>query len=356
MGMNCANNTTHVRGLCRSGFTLIEIVIAVGIIAILAGTVAPIAFREIQRAREEATYSELVTLRDGMLEFYEDTGRFPSEAEGLMALVNDPGTTGWSGPYVGSGEGDPTAEVTTDAWGTVYQYDLSPTTDPADAAQALVASAGSDRALTMGSIGNTWTLAGTGDDLHALVVAGPLERRKIRAAQQEMEVIGAAGRRFFGDQAAFPASTADLSDTYMDPGLSGGAYIDPWNTVYQLTVDTGGAQPPDWVIRSFGPNQIDNGGNGDDLTLNISSVPPARGTTQYRLEVAQLLLNQDPNLVLTGSWSATDRGALNLAATFDNDGWGREYQLNVNSRLIFSMGADGVAATTTDNVPVGAGP
>ncbi len=344
------------RGLGRTGFTLIEVVVAVAIIAILAGTVTPLVFREVQRAREEATYSELETLRDGMLEFYEDTGRFPSEAEGLLALVNDPTVVGWAGPYVGNGAGDPAVEVTTDAWGTVYQYDFGPTTNPAGAAQALVVSAGSDRSLTMGSIGNTWNLSVTGDDLHALVVAGPLERRKMRAAQAEMEAIGAAGRDFFGDQAAFPASTADLTDTYMDPGLNGGSYIDPWNTVYQMTVDTGGAQPPDLVIRSFGPNQVDNNGGGDDMTLNISSVPPARGTTRYRLEVAQLLLNQDPNLALTGNWAVTDRGALNLAATFDNDGWGREYQLNVNSRLIYSTGADGVAATTADNIPVGAGP
>jgi hypothetical protein len=110
------------------------------------------------------------------------------------------------------------------------------------------------------------------------------------------------------------------------------------------------------VIRCFGPDQTDDNGGDDDLTLNISSVPPARETTRYRLEVAQLILNKDPNLALTGNWATTDRAALSLAATFDNDGWGREYQINVNSRLIFSAGADGVATTMDDNIPVGAGP
>ncbi len=38
----------------RSGFTLIEIVIAVAIVAILAGSVAPLAFREVERACAEA--------------------------------------------------------------------------------------------------------------------------------------------------------------------------------------------------------------------------------------------------------------------------------------------------------------
>ncbi len=340
----------------RGGFTLIEIVIAVAIMAILAGAIAPVAFRQIQRAREEATNGELETLRTGMLEFYEDTGRFPSEGEGVMALVNDPGAVGWSGPYVGGGSGDPAVAVTTDAWGTIYQYDLNPTTNPAGAAQALVASAGSDRSLTMGSIGSTWTLAPAGDDLHTLVVAGPLERTKIRDAQKELEAVGDAGRRYFGDHAAFPFSSADISDVYMDPGLGGEAYIDPWNTAYEMTVDNTGPQPPDWIIRSFGPNRISNNGGGDDLTLNISSAPPARASTEYRLEVAQLLLNQDPYLVLTGNWAGNDRSALNMLAVFDNDGWGREYRLNVNSRMIYSTGADGVAATTMDNIPVGVGP
>jgi len=354
--MHCTKPANGNQKMHRSGFTLIEIVIAVAIVAIMAGSIAPFVFRNIERAREEATLRELAALRDGMLEFYEDTGRFPTELEGVMALVNDPTVTGWSGPYVGGESGDPAVEVTTDSWGNTYQYDLSPTTDPAGTAQAVVVSAGSDRTLNMGSVGNTWTLAAASDDLHALVVAGPLERAKIRDAQREMEVIGAAGRRYFADEAAFPASSANVTDSYMDPGLSGGAFVDPWNTAYQLTVDNTGLQPPDWVIRSFGPNQTDDTGGGDDLTLNISSVPPARQTTRYRLEVVQLILNKDPNLALSGNWASTDRGALNLVAAFDNDGWGREYQLNVNSRMVFSMGADGNAATTADNIPVGVGP
>ncbi len=354
--MRCTTPVAGNRNSHRSGFTLIEIVIAVAIVAIMAGSIAPFVFRNIERTREEATLHELAALRDGMLEFYEDTGRFPTELEGVMALVNDPTVTGWSGPYVGGEAGDPAVEVTTDSWGNTYQYDLSPTTDPTGAAEAVVVSAGNDRSLDMGSVGNTWTLSTPGDDLHALIVAGPLERSKIREAQREMEVIGDAGRRYFADEASFPASSADVTDSYMDQGIDGGAFVDPWNTNYQLTVDTGGLQPPDWVIRSFGPNQTDNSGGSDDVTLNISSVPPARETTQYRLEIVQLILNQDPNLVLTGNWATTDRSALSLVAAFDNDGWGQEYQLNVNSRMVFSMGADGNAATTADNIPVGVGP
>jgi len=143
---------------------------------------------------------------------------------------------------------------------------------------------------------------------------------------------------------------------YLDAGLDGGAFVDPWLTSYEMTISLVGSQPPYWILRSYGPDRADDSGAGDDITLTINSTPPARNTTMSRLEVAQLILNKDPNLALTGNWVLIDRSALNLLATFDNDGWGREYQLNVNSRLIFSMGPDGDALTVADNIPTGVGP
>ena len=340
----------------RSGFTLIEIVIAVAIMAIMAGTIAPMAFRKIEQAREEATLKELSFLRDGMLEFYEDTGRFPSEAEGLLALLTDPGVNGWSGPYVDGGGDEPTLAVTTDSWRNLYQYDLSPAVNPSGATQVLVVSAGVNQTLDMGSVGATWTLAAADDDLYVLVAPGPLERAKMHEAHRELDILGAAGRQYFANNAAFPNTSADISGAYLDPGLDGGAFVDPWLTNYEMTISLVGTQPPYWILRSYGPNRSDDGGAGDDMTLTINSTPPARNTTQSRLAVAQLILNQDPNLALSGSWALVDRSALNLVNVFDNDGWGREYQLNVNSRLIFSMGPDGDAATVVDNIPTGVGP
>jgi len=75
----------------RKGFTLIEIVISIAIVAIMAGAIAPLAFKELVRSREEATQKELDNLNTALVHFYEDTGRFPLENEGLAALVIDPG-------------------------------------------------------------------------------------------------------------------------------------------------------------------------------------------------------------------------------------------------------------------------
>lgn len=340
----------------RGGFTLMEIVVAVAIVAILAAAVTPLAYREITRAREEATLDELAALRQGLLDFYHDTGRFPSETEGLGALLTDPGAAGWRGPYVGGNSGVPLAETTTDAWGGTYLYDLQPTTVPAGAADVLVASGGGDGAVTFGAVGGAWTVDGNGDDLLSLVVAGPVNRDKLAACEAEMTAIAEAARRHFEDRAAFPTAAADLVDGYLDAGIAGEALTDPWRRAYAVVVDYTGANPPDFIVRSWGPNRADDGGGNDDISLNVSSLPPARKTTLYKLEIAQAALNLDSGLALTGNWTVADRAALNLATAFDTDGWGRAFRVNAASRTVFSAGADGNAATVADNLPAGVGP
>jgi len=184
-------------GSGRGGFTLIEIIIAVAIVAILAGTVTPLAFREYMRAREDATLAELATLEQALLAFYEDTGRLPTEAEGLAALVSDPGVTGWQGPYAAGDQDDPVTDVATDAFGDLYLYDLDPGTNPAGAADLVLASGGTDHTVTFGSVGGVWTLDTEGDDLLQLVSSGPVDRDKIVVGNSEMTLIAAAAGMLF---------------------------------------------------------------------------------------------------------------------------------------------------------------
>jgi len=62
--------------------------------------------------------------------FHSDCGRFPSQTEGLVALVRDPGVSNWGGPYVNLVKPDP--------WQTRYIYQT-------DGANARASSAGPDR-------------------------------------------------------------------------------------------------------------------------------------------------------------------------------------------------------------------
>ena len=335
------------------GFTLLEIVIAIAVVALMAGAITPLVFKELQRAKEDATVAELDAIKAGLEEFFADTGRFPSEAEGLQALVADPGVSGWSGPYVGGGNRNPSLEVASDAFGTDYLYDLAPTTNPPGVADVLVASGGSDQTVTFGSVGATWTVAGTGDDLLLLVSSGSLNRDKELLTQKRMEIIGEAARTYYRDNASWPATMNDLVDNYMDLGLASSAFTDAWNFAFAMTSD--GGTPPTLSITSRGPNQVDDSGTGDDLVLEISSIPPGRQTTLSRLEIAQAVLNADPTATLSGVWS-NDLAVLGLSPVLGQDGWGNAFQINTASRVVFSPGPDNDGSTTTDNLPKGIGP
>ncbi len=339
----------------HSGFTLIEIIIAIAIVAIMAGTIAPMAFKEMIKAREEATAKELGNLNAALVKFYEDTGRFPLEAEGLAALVTDPGLAGWQGPYLGTDGPDQETEVNTDSFSEAYVYDLDPATNPAGAADLILASSGADRIMTFGQLNGTWNLATDGDDLLTLVSAGQVNRDKLRQCEDEMNAIGEAAGQYFHDHASFPVGPGDLLDSYLDAGIRDDNYIDPWNTSYVFAQTGGSGSPVVFLVRSFGPDRSNDNGNDDDLTLNVSSVPHGRAASIQKLDIAQTVLNNNGSLALSGNW-ADDRAALGLDAAFDIDGWAQSFEINVSSRTVFSVGADGNAALTGDNLPSGVGP
>ena len=62
-------------------------------------------------------WREVDALTAALERFYADTGRFPTEEEGLVALVRDPDVPGWNGHYVNLIQPDP--------WRTPYRYTLT---------------------------------------------------------------------------------------------------------------------------------------------------------------------------------------------------------------------------------------
>jgi hypothetical protein len=313
------------------------------------------AYNQFKRARRDATLRELSTLTDGLVAFYEDTGRFPTEGEGLAVLVSNTGITGWQGPYVGDDHGAPVTAVTRDQFNNAYVYDVAPLTTPAGAADALIVSAGGDGAFTVGSLGSNWDLTLDEDDLLGVVCVGPVNREKTKSCVEEMEAIGDAAWNYYEDLSAFPGNLSQLATTYMDPGVGNEGFIDPWNQVYDLVVVTLGGMPPTLTVRSFGPDRTNDNGGDDDLDLAVSSIPPGRKSTLWRLAIAQTALNNQPSLVLSGSWG-NDRAALGLTSVFETDGWGRAIAINVAARTVYSPGPDGNAVLAADNLPAGVGP
>ena len=103
----------------RQGFTLIELMLVVVIIAALAAMVVPRLAGRSEEARVAAAKADINGNLSLALRLYEvDSGRYPSAEQGLQALMAKPSSppvpANWKGPYV--------EKMPIDPWGKVYIY------------------------------------------------------------------------------------------------------------------------------------------------------------------------------------------------------------------------------------------
>src|SRR5450759_145610 len=108
-----------VRGRWRGegGFTLIEILVVIAIIALIMSLVGPRVLNYIGESKVKAANIKKQSFGSALDLFNLDTGRYPSSAEGLTALVQSPGTIpAWNGPYLKGGL------LPNDPWGKSYVY------------------------------------------------------------------------------------------------------------------------------------------------------------------------------------------------------------------------------------------
>lgn len=62
----------------QSGFTLVEVIVVAGIIAILAGILVPLILKEIDEARISRAYGDIRSIASAMIVFKKDTGKWPN--------------------------------------------------------------------------------------------------------------------------------------------------------------------------------------------------------------------------------------------------------------------------------------
>ncbi|MEO1470869.1 MAG: type II secretion system major pseudopilin GspG [Pseudomonadota bacterium] len=100
-----------------AGLTLLELLVVVTILVLLSVAVGTVALNYLGGARVDAARLQITQIEAGLDLYRLDFGRYPSEAEGLGALIEPPaGAEAWNGPYIRK------AEALTDPWGSDFVY------------------------------------------------------------------------------------------------------------------------------------------------------------------------------------------------------------------------------------------
>jgi general secretion pathway protein G len=100
----------------QGGFTLLELLVVVAIIALLAGYVGPRYFAQLGKSQSKVALSQIQAFGKALDQYRLDVGHYPTTDQGLQALLKGPsGEARWQGPYLQK-------DVPQDPWGRGYVY------------------------------------------------------------------------------------------------------------------------------------------------------------------------------------------------------------------------------------------
>jgi general secretion pathway protein G len=103
----------------QAGFTLIEMLVVLGILAVLATFTAPQVLRYLGQSRVETARVQLAAITTALELYALDNGNYPPRDVGLIALLRQPSDSPrWRGPYLKRADG------LMDPWGRPYGYRL----------------------------------------------------------------------------------------------------------------------------------------------------------------------------------------------------------------------------------------
>lgn len=186
----------------QKGFTLIEVIVVAGIIAILAGILVPMIFNQIDESRKTKAIGDVKSMQSAVASFRKDTALWPNRLNGTdpttntIAVLYSTGTvvsgngwvdantgvarelykflsenfngyTNWKGPYMSAVEADP--------WGNTYLIGAKNFEDATGTLPVWILSAGPDGIIQTPidsavcfdgkSIDPATTVATVGDDI-----------------------------------------------------------------------------------------------------------------------------------------------------------------------------------------------
>ncbi|MBM4056106.1 MAG: type II secretion system protein GspG [Planctomycetes bacterium] len=103
--------------LRNAGFTLLELLIVMIIIGLLAALIGPKMIGRVGESRQTVAKQQIEGFSTALEMFKLDTTRYPTQEQGLEALVVSPqGVENWKGPYLKK------KFVPKDPWGNEYVY------------------------------------------------------------------------------------------------------------------------------------------------------------------------------------------------------------------------------------------
>ncbi|MDG2527275.1 type II secretion system major pseudopilin GspG [Caulobacter endophyticus] len=101
----------------RAGFSLLELLVVLAIMALLAAIVAPQVLKYLGSSRSQTAKVQIQNIEAALDLFQIGVGRYPTQEEGLAALVTAPSSAvGWDGPYLKK------ADALQDPWSRPYLY------------------------------------------------------------------------------------------------------------------------------------------------------------------------------------------------------------------------------------------
>jgi len=101
----------------HGGFTLLELLVVLGIIAMLAGIVGPQVMKHMGASKTKAARVQIEDLAASLDMYKLDEGRYPTSQQGLAALVERPADAKrWNGPYLRKDK------IPQDPWNQDYHY------------------------------------------------------------------------------------------------------------------------------------------------------------------------------------------------------------------------------------------
>jgi general secretion pathway protein G len=106
----------HMKVGAGRGFTLIEMLVVMVLIALLAGMVGPRLFQKVGSSRVKVAGAQIELLSSALDTYRLDVGRYPTTEQGLNALRVEPeNIKNWDGPYLAK-------DVPPDPWDSNYIY------------------------------------------------------------------------------------------------------------------------------------------------------------------------------------------------------------------------------------------